>query len=107
MAGAAGGDPMEDGSQVPAARSDYVPISCEFHDILEATATTRKVVRLQFVDDGNSLHRRDDRIVDVYSRAGAEYVTLGSGETVRLDRLRSVDGVGLGDLQPLGRQSRA
>ena len=83
------------------ARSGYKPISCEFHDILEATATTRKVVDLQFVDDEGTLQSRSARIVDVYSRDAAEYISLSSGETVRLDRLRAVDRVEPPDPEPL------
>ena len=41
-------------------------------------------------------HRRiEARIVDIDGRNGAEYMTLETGESVRLDRIVSVDGVRL------------
>jgi Rho-binding antiterminator len=72
-------------------QSDYKPISCDFHDLLEAVATTRKSVSLRFLDEQGSLQHRNAGILDVYSRGGAEFVTISTGETVRLDRLVEVD----------------
>ncbi|WP_280155827.1 hypothetical protein [Piscinibacter sp. XHJ-5] len=69
----------------------YNPISCDFHDVLEAAATTRKVVRVRFVDDAGTLQHRSATIVDVFSRHGAEYLWISTGETLRLDRLIAVD----------------
>ena len=71
---------------------DYSPISCEFHDRLEDLATVRKLTRIRFRDRGGVLQQRDATIADVYSRAGAEYVSLSSGEILRLDQLVEVDG---------------
>ncbi len=72
----------------------YRPISCDFHDILEATATRRRRVRIEFVEDGEP-RVREDRIVDLGGGPDGEYMTLESGEAVRLDRIVSVDGVRL------------
>lgn len=69
---------------------DYSPISCDFHDILEAVATTRRPVGLRFLDEGGSLQHRNASILDVYSRSGAEFITISTGETLRLDRLVAV-----------------
>ncbi|MCW5658781.1 MAG: hypothetical protein KIT60_13840 [Burkholderiaceae bacterium] len=75
----------------------YVPISCSFHDVLEAVATTRKPVRIDFVDGDGQPQHRSAVIVDVFSKDGAEYVAIGTGETLRLDRLVEVDGRKLAD----------
>lgn len=69
----------------------YQPISCDFHDLLEELATTRRQSRIRFVGDDAAVQQRHDHVADVYSRDGAEYLLLGSGERVRLDRLLSVD----------------
>lgn len=72
----------------------YVPIDCEFHDVLEAIATRRTRVPIVFRrdDDPVTLHAR---IVDIVVRDGAEYLVLDSGESIRLDRLIAVDGIEL------------
>ena len=77
--------------------SDYIPISCEFHDLLEDLATVRKPIRIRYRDKDGGQQQRDATIADLYSRAGAEYVSLSSGETLRLDRLVEVDGEKLSD----------
>jgi Rho-binding antiterminator len=70
---------------------DYRPISCDFHDVLESLATSRKQALVRFLDDEGALQHRSAVIQDVYSRDHAEYVSLSSGEVVRLDRLIAVD----------------
>jgi len=77
--------------------SNYSPISCEFHDRLEDLATLRKPARISYRDSEGVLQHRDATIADVYSKAGAEYLSLGSGETLRLDQLLEVDGEKLSD----------
>ena len=77
--------------------SDYVPISCEFHDHLEDLAPVRRPARIRYLADDGTPQERDATVADVFSRGGAEYVSLGSGETVRLDRLVEVDGRKLAD----------
>ncbi len=77
--------------------SDYIPISCEFHDLLEDLATVRKPISIHYRDNGGGQQQRDATITDLYSRAGAEYVSLSSGETLRLDQLVEVKGENLSD----------
>jgi Rho-binding antiterminator len=75
-----------------------VPISCEFHDRLEDLATLRKPASVRYVDsDGEQV--RTVVIQDVFAREGAEYLSLSSGELVRLDQLIEVDGLKLAELQ--------
>ena len=78
---------------MPDTPAPYVPIDCEFHDVLEATATRRATVVIRFLDDAGLPQQRDTRIVTLSVRDGIEYAELASGERVRLDRLLSVDGV--------------
>ncbi|KRA51032.1 hypothetical protein ASD77_15480 [Pseudoxanthomonas sp. Root65] len=75
----------------------YVPINCEFHDVLEATATRRATVVIRFLDDAGLPQQRDTRIVTLSARDGIEYAELATGERVRLDRLLDVDGTALAD----------
>jgi Rho-binding antiterminator len=75
----------------------YEPIRCDFHDVLEASASTRKPARVRFRDEGGVEQERTATIVDVYARDGAEYLALSTGETIRLDRLIQVDEARLAD----------
>lgn len=75
---------------------EYVPIDCSFHDRLESLAVHRTLVPIEVVEDGTAT-RLDARVIDVYSRDGAEYVKLtardNSEHEFRLDHLVSVAGV--------------
>ena len=71
--------------------SPYAPISCSGHDQLLAFATLRKECRLT-VDAEDGVKDVSGVIVDVYTRAGAEYLRLRDGSVFRLDRIRALDG---------------
>lgn len=77
--------------------SKYQPISCEFHDLLEVHATVRSPTQVRFRETDGDVQVRNAIITDVFARDGAEYVSLSSGETVRLDRLLEVGGAKLSD----------
>lgn len=69
----------------------YVPIDCEFHDVLEAVATLRRVVAIDHLDDEGNRRVVDARIADLFARDGAEYMRLDDGSLIRLDKLVSID----------------
>ena len=70
---------------------DYQPISCDFHDLLEVHATRRQPTQVQFRDADGQSQTRHAVITDVFAKDGADYLTLSTGETVRLDQLVEVD----------------
>ncbi|KRA42466.1 hypothetical protein [Pseudoxanthomonas sp. Root630] len=78
----------------------YTPINCEFHDVLEATATRRTEAVIRFLDDDGATQERETRIVTLSARDGVEYAELGTGERIRLDRLIAVGGSVLADFAP-------
>lgn len=74
----------------------YEPISCDYHDELEAAAVTGREIDLEF--DSNGVRQRErGTIADVFTRDGGEFVRLrgnnGSIE-VRLDQIVSMRDVG-------------
>jgi Rho-binding antiterminator len=77
--------------------SDYQPINCEFHDVLESLATTRKNAEVAYRDAEGTLRMSSALIQDVYVRDHAEYMTLSTGETLRLDQIVAVNGAKLAD----------
>ncbi|MDH5831651.1 hypothetical protein QFW80_14095 [Luteimonas sp. M1R5S18] len=71
----------------------YRPISCDFHDVLEATATRRASATIEYLTPAGRQARAYARIADIVTRRDGEYLILASGEAIRLDRVVSVDGV--------------
>lgn len=82
---------------MPDSRAPYLPVNCEFHDVLEATAMRRTAVEVRFLDDDGVMQQRTCRLVTLSAREGVERVELDTGEHVRLDRLVSVAGTALSD----------
>lgn len=77
----------------------YQPISCDFHDLLEGLATTRRKAAIAFVGPEGAVVQVESTIVDIVTRDGAEYLKLANGEWLRLDRLVSVDPSRLADFR--------
>src|SRR5688572_4559625 len=71
----------------------YRPIDCSLHDRLEAAATSRNIVAISYRTFQGELVEIEDRIVDIFTRDGAEYLRLSDASEIRLDDLRSVDGI--------------
>lgn len=70
----------------------YQPVSCDYHDQLEAAAMHKREVELEFDLDGVP-HRERGRIDDVYTSHGAEFVKFvsqGGPLDIRLDRIISM-----------------
>lgn len=69
----------------------YEPIDCSVHDRLEAFSVRGVPCRVEYATPEGEGRTSIGRILDVFTRAGAEYVHLEDGTEVRLDRLRSVE----------------
>jgi Rho-binding antiterminator len=82
---------LEDASMT----STYVPINCEFHDVLEATATTRRRVAVLYIADDGQQQTVRARITDLQASNGVEHMVLDDEKRIRLDAILSVDGMGL------------
>ena len=70
----------------------YEPVSCDYHDELEAAAMHRNRVALEFDLDGVA-QRGSGKIADVYTSNGAEWVRFVSDDggpvEIRLDHIIS------------------
>ena len=51
--------------------SDYKPISCEFHEVLESLAMTHKNADVEYLNTDGELRMINGVIRDVYARGGA------------------------------------
>lgn len=70
----------------------YEPISCDYHDQLEAAAMHRSAVELEFELEGVP-QKEKGRVEDVYTSNGAEFVRFAadSGKLeIRLDHIISM-----------------
>jgi Rho-binding antiterminator len=70
----------------------YEPVSCDYHDQLEAAAMHKKRVELEFELEG-VMQREQGTIADVYTREGAEFVKFqaaGGQIDIRLDHIISM-----------------
>ena len=77
--------------------SPYQPINCEFRDVLESNATLGKPVRIGIRNEAGILQYHTAAITDLYAKNGAEYMSISTGETVRLDQIEEIDGAKLRD----------
>jgi Rho-binding antiterminator len=77
--------------------NQYLPISCDYHDLLESFAMSRTATQIRFRDAEGVVQRRSAAIIDVFARDGSEYLSMSTGETVRLDHLLAVNDFKLAD----------
>jgi len=71
------------------AEDRYEPISCDYHDQLEAAAMHHQRVKLQ-LDDGRT---ERGRVEDVFTTRGAEFIRFATDdgtEEIRLDHIISM-----------------
>lgn len=87
-----------------ACESDYVPIDCDRHSVLELLAMRRAQVRVTAqgaVEDRHESH--NGRIIDVVTRDGAEFLIVERPPhqlSFRLDRLHEIRAPGGDRLYP-------
>lgn len=72
----------------------YTPIDCNYYDRLEAHATLRQRVSIEYYGDGVSKITvlKNALIVDLQTRNKVEFMILEGGQEIRLDKLIAVDG---------------
>jgi len=73
--------------------ASYQPFPCSLHDPLLAPATLRRNCTISYRDDMGQLQTIESLIQDVYTRDGAESMTLEDGTIIRLDRLVQIEPV--------------
>jgi len=74
------------------AEERYEPVSCDYHDQLEAAAMHRKEVEIEFDLEGVTQKERG-KVEDVYTREGAEFIRFASDSgplEIRLDHIISM-----------------
>ena len=70
----------------------YEPVSCDYHDQLEAAAMHKNEVELEFELEGVTQRERG-QVEDVYTTDGAEFIRFASDSgklEIRLDHIISM-----------------
>lgn len=70
----------------------YEPVSCDYHDQLEAAAMHKNLVELEFELEGVTQKERG-RVEDVYTNDGSEFIRFASESgpvEIRLDHIISM-----------------
>lgn len=68
----------------------YKPVACSFYDSLEAYATLKKELLIQYFDAAGFAQKTFAKIRDLQTRDRAEYAILDNGLTIRLDRIIAI-----------------
>lgn len=75
--------------------TDYRPIDCDSHSVLELFAMHRARVGVRVCLESGAEQRLNGRVFDVLTKGGAEYLLLrdeeGEDHAIRLDRLLAID----------------
>jgi Rho-binding antiterminator len=74
-------------------RERYTPVSCDFHDKLEALSTLNRQCHIIYRDESGAIQNLHGHIVDLYTENHAEFLKLNNGTVIRLDKIESVNGV--------------
>jgi Rho-binding antiterminator len=69
----------------------YSPVSCDFHDQVEALATLHKHCQIHYRNSTDDVVQTEGEIVDVYAAQGADFLKLKDGTEIRLDRITAID----------------
>ena len=72
--------------------TDYQPIACGFHDEL-GLRMLRGASCTLVIDGADGPTTLDTRIEDLFTEGDEEFIRTSDGQRIRLDRIRSVDGV--------------
>ncbi len=71
--------------------SDYKPVEPHFRQSIESLVAERKKVTLNYLTDLRELLTATGLVREITHRNGADYLTLNTGEEIRLDRIVRAD----------------
>ena len=78
-------------------KKKYTPINCSFYDVLESHATIGDWVIIRIRTENEGVHEISDRITNLETRQGEEFLILESGNVYRLDAIVSINGESLNE----------
>ena len=69
---------------------DYQRVSCSVFDRYESLAVTKKIIKINYTDDNNTLQEVEGFIKNIFSEKGAEFLQINQVK-IRLDKIKSVE----------------
>ncbi len=71
----------------------YQPVACQVQSTLTKLCSNGVVIEVAYRDGANRIQFVHDVVKDLFHRAGEDFVLLGRGQLVRLDRIMMIDGL--------------
>ena len=71
-------------------KTPYRRVSCDFYDSLEALATRRQALWVEYRNEAGQPRDCMATIADLQTQQGAEYALLSNGLRLRLDQITSL-----------------
>lgn len=71
---------------------DYVPVSCDFVDLIEHHTTLRTPLKISYLQDGLAVTASGQVVQTWENKGGVEYVLLTSGLRIRMDHIIELAG---------------
>ena len=72
-------------------KKQYIPINCSYYDRLEAWATLKTEVSVDYLNEREEPENTKGYIKDLITKEGAEYVLLSDDKLIRLDYLLKIN----------------
>lgn len=70
----------------------YRPVTCTFYDELALYAMHQKPILLQYETVEGDMQNTEALITDIYTLNKVEYCSLSTGQHIRLDKIRCING---------------
>lgn len=75
----------------------YQPISCSQYDELELLAMRKTVCQIEYMDIENKASTIQDYIATLRTEKKEEFLVLGTGQEIRLDKIITINGIPIKD----------
>lgn len=69
----------------------YVPLACQFYDVLEMHASRKEEVIITFFESGSSTKTVHSKIKNLLTRNKEEFLILPDDTEIRLDQILSIN----------------
>jgi len=71
-------------------KEKYIPIACQFYDVLELHASRKDEVAVAFFKDGKTVNTVNTKLKTLVTKNKQEFLVLADDTEVRLDQIISV-----------------
>lgn len=73
-------------------KTTYQPIDCNIYDELVLLIMRKQNIKLEFKNTNDSSTEVETKLTNIYTKEGEEFITLESGQDIRLDKILKIDG---------------